>query len=288
MEKPKSLNKTRETFNQSTLPYAEARERENKRLFEALQKDMEFIEKRYGTKIEFATKNFTSEGSGRGEIKFAPSELREYRLLVKGLREDFGKIPPDAWRKLQIGKIVCVGKIIDKDAIGIIRADRNPSTMYISERYPFFHEMFHRVDYLMGTFQGSGFLTITDEPNEIPGGYQNHVWDSLDPNQEDSVIAELGGTDEEQAHYCSKLFRPDSDINDRYTYLKKIDPKKIEAMKYMLNKWSNGQLDEQFWEDSNNKKVGEDYWQNRNDFDLDIGLRLLPQKSKKLNGRPTR
>lgn len=243
------------------LSYNEWRDIEEQKAFQEIQRDREWIEKKYNVNVKIL---FKEEMQSAGGINMRPtSSLIDRANRLSALKKQIMKIPPSFFAKLGIKTIVLAREYIEIDRNGNKRKlaglepGLNAETIYVTGGGAFYHEIFHAMDAIRGGLESMGAQTFEEYRRAYE---QNAAWHALEPD----IRVDY---DEEQAGYCRFLFNLDNaeDYESFYKpYMERPGKQaKIERMKKWLLDLSNGKLDKQFWQDLRDGKVDEEYWDHR-------------------------
>lgn len=260
--------KERKRFS-STFSHQEHKELEDHADLDEIQRYREFIEKKYGVKLQILTQEETIERQRSKYIMYPELNLKELVERLSYLKEQLIKLPPSFFLKLKINQIVLACKYIkiDKDSgekkylsgMALFPSFSSGSTVYTVSGGPFNHEIFHILDSLMGGREGMDGSQTWEQWRHAHD--QNMEWREFDPADNPKGKG-MEFYDEEQAEYCNFLFNlDDPQYYAKFYKIFKPSPAKIEQMKKWLFEFSDGKLNEQYWRDLKDHKVDEHYWE---------------------------
>lgn len=246
-----------------TFSYGEWRNIEEQKAFQEIQRDREWIEKKYTVNVKILLKEETESSGGMRYVMYPTLSLIDRAKRLSALKKQLMKIPPSFFAKLGIKTIVLAREYLEIDENGKKRklvgleTGLNTETIYVAGGGAFYHELFHAMDAIRGGLESMGAQTWGEYRKAFE---QNTAWHMLEPDTK-------GDYDEEQAGYCRFLFNLD-DLEDYEGFYKPYMENpgkraKIEQMKKWFLDLSDGKLDEQFWQDLREGKVDKEYWDQR-------------------------
>lgn len=216
-----------------------------------------WIKKEYDLKIEIIRKGqYISEDSRYYTEPYekSPEELAFDLFQIKN---DIQKLPPRFFHSLGITSLYFCGSIINKDLdhfAGLMFNTNKGQSFYLSQTFPFHHELFHRIDYLSG---GGSLISTSSLKN-------NDEWSEQDPDYQQVYKQKKCNYDEEQAEYARILLNLDDPKVYRYQYLPLTEYEGGRAKLQQMKKWfyqsSNGLMNDQYWIDLQEGKIDENYW----------------------------
>lgn len=276
-EAPKKPEKaTKRNVNKGNPPsFKEALRQHEKDLVKNIQKNVDTIRQKFGIKVTFAESE-KAEGQRTLEIPALEKrwEMTHYLLM------EMGKLPKSVWAKFQLKAIMISGGVgrdmFGQESAGWMQSD---GILELGFGYPLYHELFHRVDRLLG--QDS--FTNNDANvwfMEREGNVQNEYYRQLKAHVtraeiRDSKWRELCKLDgestegwanetfnEDRANTAAALFDDAPDNRAEWEDSDKT-PARAAQIKKELEEWSGGLLDKQYWTYLKAGKVDESYWEKR-------------------------
>lgn len=243
-----------------TFSYGEWKNIEEQKAFQEIQRDREWIEKKYTVNVKILIKEETQNAGGMQYVMYPTLNLTDRAKRLSALKKQLMKIPPSFFAKLGIKTIVLARGYLEIDEnsqkrklVGL-ETGLNTETIYVAGGGAFYHELFHAIDAINEGLESIGAQTFEKYKKAHE---QNQAWHALEPDTQSDY-------DEEQAGYCRFLFNLDN-LEDYATFYKpfmadKGKRAKIEQMKKWLLDLSDGKFNEQFWQDLREGKVDEHYW----------------------------
>lgn len=183
---------------------------------------------------------------------------------LEGLKAELIKLPPPLIVKAELGTIRFSDRIYEdyKEEPSQLAGYVHPDSSYINlvDIWPFFHELFHKIDIAMGTLACSDREAEVSPQKCMAIDDANQKWGELDRKE----LKLRKNWDEEQAEMSRKLFNSEKPRIYRKQYrplLRRTGSRQqLDQVKAWLYEWSGGLLNEEYWTDLQNGRVDEAYW----------------------------
>lgn len=273
---PKSFPDVRGIHDRSfeerrNMTFSDWRSKNEKLAFMEVQAIIDFIESRYSVSITVVKKEI-KENAAMGQVTYCHKPFTNFVQQLprlRSLKEQFIKIPPRFFNTLGIKEVVVAREIFEihnatgtKNQLVGTEVGLYAEKLNVTSGSALFHELFHLLDAQHG---GLEVMESQSWEEYEEAALKNDAWNQLEPNA--PLRKDNEYSDEEQAGYCRMIFN----LNDPHDRQKLYEPfmkdpgkrAKIVQMKKWLKDWSNGQIDDRFWEDLEAGKVDDQYWKNR-------------------------